>query len=187
VDGPALVCDREVCAAAQQPSRSLARLTRSKVFEHSRQRYSVVVRLRSTFTMRSERQSWERTSTLALSIGEPPNDGSRADQRKQMTASAARRRCLLTRWSSVLQCRQLFERFSPGGQEPRSTLFPETEGFMSTEVPIRPACSACGSTKVGTLAKEITKDTLWRCALCGETFKAPQVSASETSRTTTLR
>ena len=35
----------------------------------------------------------------------------------------------------------------------------------------RPTCSACGSTKVGTLAKEITKDTTWRCAACGETFK----------------
>ena len=42
---------------------------------------------------------------------------------------------------------------------------------MSTELPTRPTCPACGSTKVGTLAKQITKDTAWRCASCGETFK----------------
>jgi len=38
----------------------------------------------------------------------------------------------------------------------------------------RPICTSCGSTKVGTLAKEITVDTLWRCASCGETFKTPR-------------
>jgi len=43
---------------------------------------------------------------------------------------------------------------------------------MATYLPPRPTCSHCGSPKVGTLAKEITKDTLWRCASCGETFKA---------------
>jgi len=52
---------------------------------------------------------------------------------------------------------------------------PETGGCMSVELPIRPTCPACGSTKVGTLAKEITKDTAWRCASCGETFKALKV------------
>jgi transposase-like protein len=49
---------------------------------------------------------------------------------------------------------------------------------MSIELPTRPTCPACGSTKVGTLAKEITKDTAWRCASCGETFKAPKVGLS---------
>lgn len=42
---------------------------------------------------------------------------------------------------------------------------------MSLELPTRPTCSSCGSPRVGTLAKEITKNTLWRCASCGETFK----------------
>lgn len=48
----------------------------------------------------------------------------------------------------------------------------------ATEPLKRPTCSSCGSTKVGTLAKEITKDTLWRCASCGETFKAPPLRVS---------
>jgi len=48
----------------------------------------------------------------------------------------------------------------------------ESEVFMSTELPKRPTCPVCGSTRVGTLAKQITKDTAWRCADCGETFKA---------------
>jgi transposase-like protein len=43
---------------------------------------------------------------------------------------------------------------------------------MSPELAARPTCPACGSTRVGTLAKQITKDTAWRCADCGETFKA---------------
>ena len=47
-----------------------------------------------------------------------------------------------------------------------------------TEVLKRPACSSCGSTKVGTLAKEITKDTFWRCASCGHTFKVLPVRVS---------
>jgi ribosomal protein L37AE/L43A len=51
---------------------------------------------------------------------------------------------------------------------------------MSTQLPARPVCSSCGSTKVGTLAKEITKDTLWRCASCGETFKAPATRVATT-------
>ena len=41
----------------------------------------------------------------------------------------------------------------------------------SAEAPPRPTCSSCGSTKVSTLAKEITQNTLWRCAVCGDTFK----------------
>ena len=40
----------------------------------------------------------------------------------------------------------------------------------------RPICTSCHSTKVGTLAKEITADTLWRCASCGHTFKTPKSS-----------
>src|SRR4051812_6092264 len=41
--------------------------------------------------------------------------------------------------------------------------FPERlEVALSTQLPTRPVCSSCGSTKVGTLAKAITKDTLWR-------------------------
>jgi len=55
---------------------------------------------------------------------------------------------------------------------------PDSGGCMSIEVPARPTCPACGSTKVGTLAREITKDTAWRCASCGETFKAPKVDVS---------
>jgi transposase-like protein len=43
---------------------------------------------------------------------------------------------------------------------------------MATELPTRPTCPFCGSTRVGTLAKQITDDTAWRCADCGETFKA---------------
>jgi transposase-like protein len=43
---------------------------------------------------------------------------------------------------------------------------------MSNELPTRPTCPSCGSTRVGTLAKQITPDTAWRCADCGETFKA---------------
>jgi transposase-like protein len=46
------------------------------------------------------------------------------------------------------------------------------EIFMATELPTRPTCPFCGSTRVGTLAKQITDDTAWRCADCGETFKA---------------
>ena len=49
---------------------------------------------------------------------------------------------------------------------------------MSIDLSTRPTCPACGSAKVGTLAKEITKDTAWRCASCGETFKAPPLRAS---------
>src|ERR1051325_10482892 len=44
---------------------------------------------------------------------------------------------------------------------------------MSNELTARPVCPACNSTKVGTLAKEITKNTAWRCASCGDTFRAP--------------
>jgi ribosomal protein L37AE/L43A len=43
---------------------------------------------------------------------------------------------------------------------------------MSNELAARPICPACNSSKVGTLAKEITAGSLWRCASCGETFKA---------------
>jgi len=46
-----------------------------------------------------------------------------------------------------------------------------TEVFMSGELPTRPTCPFCGSSRVGTLAKQITKETAWRCADCGETFK----------------
>jgi transposase-like protein len=53
---------------------------------------------------------------------------------------------------------------------------------MATELSTTPTCPVCGSTRVGTLAKQITKDTAWRCAECGETFKAkpsPQMSTAQ--------
>jgi len=56
----------------------------------------------------------------------------------------------------------------------------QTGGCMSPELPARPTCPACGSMRVGTLAKQITKDTAWRCADCGETFKAKPSAASTT-------
>ena len=49
---------------------------------------------------------------------------------------------------------------------------------MSPELPTRPTCPECGSTRVGTLAKQINKDTAWRCADCGETFKAKSSAVS---------
>ena len=52
-----------------------------------------------------------------------------------------------------------------------SVLKTETEAFMSGELLTRPICPFCGSSRVGTLAKQITKETAWRCADCGETFK----------------
>jgi transposase-like protein len=57
---------------------------------------------------------------------------------------------------------------------------------MSIELPTRPACPTCNSTKVGTLAKEITRDTAWRCASCGATFKAPLQDSTATTRANTL-
>ena len=53
---------------------------------------------------------------------------------------------------------------------------------MSTELTTRPLCPACNSTKVGTLAKEIRNDTAWRCASCGETFRALQEDQATVAR-----
>ena len=63
-------------------------------------------------------------------------------------------------------------RFRAAEPEMLNVAVTQMEVQMSPEFP-RPACPSCGSNKVGTLAKEITDATAWRCASCGETFKAP--------------
>ena len=46
-----------------------------------------------------------------------------------------------------------------------------TNGHAETNVPQRPdKCPECGSTVVGTVAKEITADTYWRCHQCGNVW-----------------
>ena len=45
----------------------------------------------------------------------------------------------------------------------------------AAEAVIRPeSCPFCGSTAVGTLAREITPQTYWRCRSCGDGWTTPQ-------------
>jgi transposase-like protein len=81
------------------------------------------------------------------------------------TGSTQREKGVIMRFGPVVVCLPLIR------------IHAEARRFsMSNELPIRPTCPSCGSTRVGTLAKQITADTAWRCADCGETFKAKPVS-----------
>jgi len=56
-----------------------------------------------------------------------------------------------------------------------STERPRADDFDRAPVVIQPddSCPFCGSPAVGTLAKEITPDTYWRCNACGVGWTTP--------------